>query len=123
MPNKLVIGAEKVALNTSTFLKFIHIIHVVILDDESSNFKRSLIKDYIKHCSMILWANQIAINDEEDLQNSKTEAKPVTVEFTRQFVKTSKFPDELVLVLRNPFEMIISMQLKQASLASSDLKG
>ena len=65
----------------------------------------------------------MVIEDEEESQNSKTEAKPVTVEFTRQFVKSSKLPDELVLVLRNPFEMLVSMQLKQASLASSDLKG
>ena len=72
---------------------------------------------------MILWANQMVIEDLEESQNSKTEAKPVTVEFTRQFVKSSKLPEELVLVLRNPFEMLVSMQLKQASLASSDLKG
>lgn len=65
----------------------------------------------------------MVMEDEEASQNSKTEAKPVTVEFTRQFVKSSKLPDELVLVLRNPFEMLVSMQLKQASLASSDLKG
>ena len=65
----------------------------------------------------------MVMEDEEKSQNSKTEAKPVTVEFTRQFVKSSKLPDELVLVLRNPFEMLVSMQLKQASLASSDLKG
>ena len=65
----------------------------------------------------------MVMEDEEEFQNSKTEAKPVTVEFTRQFVKSSKLPDELVLVLRNPFEMLVSMQLKQASLASSDLKG
>ena len=65
----------------------------------------------------------MVIEDEEESQNSKTEAKPVTVEFTRQFVKSSKLADELVLVLRNPFEMLVSMQLKQASLASSDLKG
>ena len=65
----------------------------------------------------------MVMEDEEESQNSKTEAKPVTVEFTRQFVKSSKLPDELVLVLRNPFEMLVSMQLKQASLASSDLKG
>jgi len=72
---------------------------------------------------MILWAYQMVIDDQEESRNSKTEAKPVTLEFTRQFVKSSKLPDELVLVLRNPFEMLVSMQLKQASLASSDLKG
>ena len=65
----------------------------------------------------------MVIEDDGVSQNSKTEAKPLTVEFTRQFVKSSKLPDELVLVLRNPFEMLVSMQLKQASLASSDLKG
>ena len=85
--------------------------------DEASNFKTNLIQDYTKHCQNILWNKNSSLKE-----SPKTRPKAISVDFTRQFVKNSKLPEELILIMRNPYEILISMQLKQASLASNDLK-
>jgi hypothetical protein len=46
-------------------------------------------------------------------------AKTVEIEFTRKYVKDAEQePDQLFFVLRNPFELLVEMQMKQAAKAA-----
>lgn len=72
------------------------------------------------------------LSSEEDLASSialKVKVKPeprtapIKVDFTRKYRKDFETsPDTVLLAMRNPFNNLIAMQLKQANLAANDFK-
>lgn len=58
---------------------------------------------------------------EDAIIKTSTKAVPVEVDFTRRYFRENEELDDsqVLLVLRNPFNLLVSMQLKQAALAAN----
>ena len=63
----------------------------------------------------------ISNSTEEDYTQVELKAVPIELNFSRlYFGEIQTIPDHLILVLRNPFITLVSMQMKKAALAAKD---
>lgn len=93
---------------------------------QEEKLKRELLEIYIQYAFKVFETNEEDLEDENHIEKSimKTSTKAVALEteFTRRYFREGdqiESPDQVLLVLRNPFTLLVSMQLKQAALAAN----
>ena len=89
---------------------------------EAGRLKSELLEIYVQYAEKMLNSAEDNLDFKDDLIEAETVAVPIEVGFTRKYFRETfeDQPDKLILVLRNPYSLLISMQLKQAALAANN---
>ncbi len=100
-----------------------------VVSDPGEQFqaKEEVAEEFIEEVIHVV--NNTVTNTTDELDNLdntdmiQTKVEAVSVNFSRKYFssKDSDVPDQALLVLRNPFEMLVSMQIKQAAKKSAKL--